>query len=109
MLDTLFGSRTAEMVFFYLLAYKKGYARRIASVFGMSLNSVQKQLLKFEKAGVLVSFLEGRTRIFQWNPRYPFLTELQALLEKAFQYLPEPEKSKYFKERTRPRRTGKPL
>ena len=109
MLNKLFGSITAEMIFYYMLTYKKGYARKISSVFNFSLNSVQKQLLKFEDAGIFVSFLEGRTRIFQWNPRYPFLSELQALLEKAYLYLPESEKSKYFKERTRPRRTGKPL
>ncbi len=109
MLEKIFGSRTAEMIFYYLMVYKKGYARKISSVLHVSLNPVQKQLLKFEEAGVLVSFLEGRTRIFQWNPRYPFLFELQALLEKAYQYLPESEKSKYFKERTRPRRTGKPI
>ena len=109
MLHKLFGSRTAEMVFYYMLIYKKGYARKISLVFDFSLNPVQKQLLKFEEAGILVSFLEGRTRVFQWNPRYPFLPELQALLEKAYQYLPESEKSKYFKQRTRPRRTGKPL
>ncbi len=108
MLRTLFGSRTAEMVFFFMLTYKKGYARKISTTFNISLTSVQKQLIKFEEAGVFVSFLEGRTRIFEWNPRYPFLSELQALIKKAFQYLPESEKSKYYKERTRPRRTGKP-
>ncbi len=108
MLNRLFGSKTAELVFYYMLVYQKGYARRISSVFKISLNPVQKQLLKFEEAGIFVSFLEGRTRVFQWNPRYPFLLELQALLEKAYQYYPESEKSKYFKERTRPRRTGKP-
>ena len=108
MLNTLFGSKTAEMILYYMLVYKKGYGRKIASIFGFSLNPVQKQLLKFETAGIFASFLEGRTRVFQWNPRYPFLSELQILLEKAYQYLPESDKSKYFKERTRPRRTGKP-
>ena len=108
MLNKLFGSRSAEWVLYYMLAYNKGYATGISSIFGVSLNAIQKQLIKFEEAGIFVSFLEGRTRIFMWNPRYPFLSELLALLQKAFQYLPEAEKSKYFKGRTRPRRTGKP-
>lgn len=108
MLSKLFGSRVAEFVLYYLCVYEKGYARKISTIFGVSLNAVQKQLMKFEEAGVLVSFLEGRTRIFRWNPRYPFLQELKALLEKALEYLPDSEKAKYFKERTRPRRTGKP-
>jgi len=109
MLNKLFGSRSAELVFYYLFVYEKGYATKISRLFGISLNTIQKQLIKFEEAGVLVSFLEGRTRVFRWNPRYPFLPELKALLEKALDYLPDSEKSKYFRERTRPRRTGKPV
>ena len=109
MLHKLFGSRTAELVLYYLCVYEKGYATKISKLFGISLNTVQKQLIKFEEAGIFVSFLEGRTRVFQWNPRSPFLEELKALLEKALTYLPDSEKAKYFKERTRPRRTGKPV
>ncbi len=109
MLSKLFGSRTAELILYYLFVYEKGYATKMSRQFGLSLNMVQKQLIKFEDAGILVSFLEGRTRVFQWNSRYPFLPELKALLEKALDYLPDSERSKYFRERTRPRRTGKPL
>ena len=109
MLNKLFGSRTAELVLYYLYVYEKGYPTKMAKVFGLSLNMVQNQLIKFEDAGILVSFLEGRTRVFRWNPRYPFLTELKVLLKKALDYLPDSERSKYFKERTRPRRTGKPI
>jgi hypothetical protein len=109
MLSKLFGSRTAELVLFYLSVYEKGYATKISKVFGLSLNPVQNQLIKFEEAGILVSFLEGRTRVFQWNLRYPFLTELKALLDRAFEYLPDTEKARYFRERTRPRRTRKPI
>lgn len=109
MLSKLFGSRTAELVFYYLCVYEKGYATKISGLFGLSLNAVQNQLIKFEEAGILVSFLEGRTRVFQWNPRYPFLSELKALLKKALVYLPDSDKSKYFRERTRPRRIGKPI
>jgi len=109
MLEKLFGSKSAEMLFYFMLVYEKGYARKISEVFGISLNSIQKQFLKFEEAGIFVSFLEGRTRVFQWNPRYPFLIELKALIRKSYEYLPDSEIEKYFKSRTRPRRTGKPL
>ncbi|MBT4289028.1 MAG: ArsR family transcriptional regulator [Deltaproteobacteria bacterium] len=109
MLNQLFGSRSAELIFYYMLVYNKGYARKVSSTFNLSLNAVQKQFLKFETAGIFVSFLEGRTRLFQWNPRYPFLKELKGLIQKAYDYLPESEKEKYFMTRTRPRRTAKPL
>ena len=98
MLNKLFGSRSAELIFYYMITYEKGYATRMSALFGFSLNTIQKQLIKFEEAGIFVSFLEGKTRVFKWNPRYPFLPELRSFLEKAFQSLPESEKSKYFKE-----------
>lgn len=108
MLNKLFGSVSAEKVFYYLLVNEKGYATRISDLFGLPLNAVQKQLIKFEEAGILISYLEGKTRIFTWNPRYPFLSELKALIDKAFQYLPDPEKTRYYQERASPQRTGKP-
>lgn len=30
---------------------------------------VQRQLERFERAGMLVSLIKGRTRLFTWNPR----------------------------------------
>lgn len=109
MIGKLFGSSTAEKVLFYLTAYQEGYASVIAKTFEIPLNMVQKQLVKFENASLLVSVLKGRTRVFCWNPRYPFLKEFKAFLEKAFEFIPEEEKEKYYRQRQRPRRTGKPL
>lgn len=108
MLNRLFGSRSAELVLYYLSLYEKGYATKISRLFGISLNTIQKQLIKFEDAGILVSFSEGRTKLYQWNPRYPFLAELRALLDKALDYLPDSEKLIFAQNRSRPRRTGKP-
>jgi hypothetical protein len=51
----------------------------------------------------------GRTRLYTWNPRYPFRRELRALLRKALDQLPASERKRYFTERRRPRRVGKPL
>ena len=63
----------------------------------------------FERAGALVSALKGRTRLYTWNPRYPFGPELRSLLAKALDLLPAAERRRYFAERRRPRRAGKPL
>ncbi|MGC1878796.1 MAG: hypothetical protein WA678_05420 [Rhabdochlamydiaceae bacterium] len=65
-----------------------------------------------DKVGsLLASFLEGRTRVFQWNPRYPFLKEIQNLAEKAYAFLPLNIQESRFqkKKRKRPGRSGKPL
>jgi hypothetical protein len=72
------------------------------------VNLVQRQLLRLEAGGVLVSRLQGRTRVFTWSSRFAFRAELSALLRRALDALPEAERRRYFTARTRPRRTRKP-
>ena len=57
---------------------------------------------------MLVSEQAGRTRLYAFNPKYPFLTELTGLLNKAVSFYPESEKERLFMNRRRPRRRGKP-
>jgi hypothetical protein len=52
----------------------------------------QSQLLKLEEAGILVSQLKGKTRMFTWNPRYPYLKELQALLNRMIEFMPKAQR-----------------
>lgn len=107
MLEKLFGSKTAERVLMYLFIFQEGYPTEISKVFSIPLNMIQKQLFKFEEGGMLVSRLRGKVRIYQWNPRYPFLNEVKKLLERNFEYLPEDIKERYYRQRTRPRRRDK--
>jgi hypothetical protein len=108
-LEGIFGNRTAEKVLLYLEQYREGYARSIAGTFeDVSVSMALAQLKRFEAAGLLVSQRRGRTLSFSWNPRYPFLGEVRALLQKALAALPEEERQRYFRERRRPRRSGKP-
>ena len=109
MLEAIFGNLTAERVLLFLHAYDEGYARQIADTFGTSLSVVQKQLHRLESGGVLVSRSMGRTRMFTWNPRYPFQAQLRQLLASAMEYLPDSEIKAYYRQRRRPRRAGKPL
>ena len=109
-LEGIFGNASAEKVLLYLERYEEGYATAIARTFdGLSLNMAQRQLDRFERAGALISTLKGRTRLYEWNPRYAFRDEIRALLAKALELLPEAERKRYFAERRRPRRAGKPL
>lgn len=107
MLEKLFGSKTAEIVLMYLFVFQEGYPTEISRIFSIPLNMIQKQLFKFEEGGMLVSRLRGKVRIYQWNPRYPFLNEVEKLLERNFEYLPEVIKERYYRQRTRPRRRDK--
>jgi len=109
MLSKLFGGCNAEKILMFMFVYGEGYARQISRIFDVAFDPVNKQLTKFEDAGILVSRMRGRTKLYTWNPRYPFLKELQALLEKAFEYTTPDEKKAYYTERTRPRKSDKPL
>ena len=109
MLEPILGSTSSERVLMYLLARREGYAREIARFFSTDLDPVQKQLTKLEAGGILVSRLAGRTRLFAFNPRYPMLDELRALLEKTLQFYPHDVRERLLMNRRRPRRSGKPL
>jgi hypothetical protein len=109
MLEAILGSSSSEKVLVFLVARDEGYAREIARFFSSDLGPVQKQLLKLEAGGVLVSRVAGRTRLFAFNPRYPMIDELKALLAAGVQFYPKDLRDRLTMNRRRPRRTGKPL
>lgn len=83
--------------------------REISDFFETSPAPILKQLEKLENGGVLFSHLAGRTRLYSFNPRYPFLNELKSLLDKALAFYPEDVRARLQESRRRPRRKGKPL
>lgn len=109
MIEVLLGSKNAERVLLYIFTRGEGYAREIASFYNTDLKPIQMQLDKFEKGGVLVSRSIGLTRPYEFNPRYPFLNELKALLEKALSFYPVKEQDELIMNRRRPRAKGKTL
>jgi hypothetical protein len=109
MLEPLLGSKNAERVLIFLLARQEGYAREIARFFETDPDSIQKQLVKFESGGVLVAKAVGKTRVYSFNPRYPFLKQLKGLLEKALTFYSDQDRDRLLMNRRRPRRRGKPL
>jgi DNA-binding transcriptional ArsR family regulator len=109
-LEVLFGGRAAARVLLFIENYGDGYASRIARTFGMPVSEVQKQLAKFERAGILVSRMVGTSRIYTWNPRDPALSGLRELLRQTLEEgIPEKTLQAYFRQRQRPRRKGKEL
>jgi len=108
-LEAIFGNRTAASVLLFLENYDSGHASRIAKAYGIQLFAVQKQLQKLEAAGVLVSRKVGRTRVFEFNPRNPVTERLRQFLAAELRALPQDITAEFFRERQRPRRSGKPL
>ena len=110
MFEALFGNSNIERILFFLLKNERSYATLLMKRFNCSISTIQNSLERLEKGGILVSFLEGKTRIYTFNPRYPFLFELKTLLDKAYECFPDALKTKYYEPivRTRPRKKGKP-
>lgn len=109
MYETLFGNAVAEKVLLYLANYGEGYINKIAQTYEVSPSQVQKQLVRLEAGGILVSQLTGNLRIFTFNPRLGIRKELIALLEKELDLMQKEVLQKFYRERRRPRRTGKAL
>jgi len=109
MLEPIFGSTNRERVLIFILAREQGYAREMARFFDTGLAPIQQQLENLEAGGVLVSQKIGKTLQYSFNPRYPFLFELKALLERTLDFYPADQRNPLLMNRRRPRRAGKPL
>ena len=108
-LDAVLGNRTAAVVLLFIENYGSGYSREISRTCDIPLSVVQDQLKKLEAAGVLISRTVGRTRVFEFNPRNPTAGRLRQFLSAELAALPNSVLQRYFRERRRPRRTGKRL
>ena len=108
-LEAALGNRTAAWTLLFLAAYGEGYANRIARTFGIAVSVVRDQLLRLEGEGALVSRHVGRSRVFEFNERNPTARNLRGFLRAELDLLTEDDLQRYFRQRQRPRRTGKRL
>ena len=95
-MEGLFGNPIIEKILFSLFVYGDAYPLGMARNFDEPVNRFQQQLKRLEDNSIVVSRLIGKVRLYTFNPRYPFLKELKALIEKAYGFLPEKEKEKYY-------------
>jgi hypothetical protein len=109
MLQPLLGSVNRERVLIYILTRGEAYGREVATYFEAALLGVQRQMEGLEAGGVLYSRQVGRTRLYGFNPRYAFLPELKALLDKVLTFYPVEERERLTMARKRPRRKDKPF
>ena len=109
MIEAIVGSTSAERVLAFLTARESGYAAEIAGTFATALSPIQKQLERMERDGLLINQQVGRTRVYRYNPRFPFVPDLQSLMEKVLQRYPEDMQEKLLYDRRRPRKKDKPL
>jgi DNA-binding transcriptional ArsR family regulator len=110
MLDKILGSKTAQKIFLHLYHYGETYPSAVARDFSISLGQVQRQFDRFEEAGIIISKLIGRTRVYKFNKKQgimikPFIEMVKIIYDS----IPLSEKEEIFHTRRRPRRRGKPV
>jgi len=84
MLDTLITSKTRIKLLlkFFLNSNSSSYLRGLESEFKESSNAIRLELNRFEKAGLLTSFIKGNKKMFHANTSHPLFLEIHNLLLK---------------------------
>ena len=96
-------------IMLHLVHYKEIYPSAVANDYKITLSGVQKQFARFEEAGILVSKLVGKTRIYSFNMKSKVAKTFYDLVKLYYDGLSIKDKEKIFSERRRPRRAGKPI
>lgn len=84
MLDSLITSKTRIKLLlkFFANSETTAYLRSLADEFGESTNSVRVELNRLADASLLISHDEGRTKVYQANPKHPLFNEVQSMVRK---------------------------
>jgi DNA-binding transcriptional ArsR family regulator len=109
MLDKILGSDTAMKIMLHLVHYGEIYPSAVAKDYQLSLSGVQKQFQRFEEAGILVSKLVGKSRVYLFNKKSPVVKPFIDLIKVYYDGLSLQDKEQIFGARRRPRRPGKPV
>ncbi len=109
MLDKILGSETAMKIMLHLIHYGEIYPTAVARDYEISVFGVQKQFQRFEDAGILVSKLVGKSRVYMFNKKSPVVKPFMELIKVYYDGLSMDDKEKIFAARRRPRRPGKPV
>lgn len=84
MLDSLITSKTRIKLLlkFFANPDTTAYLRSLAEEFDESTNSVRVELNRLADANLLTSRDEGRTKVYQANPKHPLFCEVQSMVRK---------------------------
>ncbi|MBA3237252.1 MAG: winged helix-turn-helix transcriptional regulator [Parachlamydiaceae bacterium] len=85
-----------ERILIFLFVNGKCYGTQLHRLLKVPLTPLQKALNRLEVGNIITSYYEGKTRLYQFNPAYPFMTELELLLKKAYTLLSAHDKKEYY-------------
>lgn len=95
MLDGICGNKNIQKILLFLFVNNKCYGAQLQRLLKTPLTSLQNALSRLEKGRIVVSYCEGKTKLYQLNPTYPLINELEQLLKKAYTLLSPQEKKIY--------------
>ena len=96
MLEVLCGNKNVQRILIFLFVNGKCYGTQLHRSLKTPLTPLQKALNRLENGGLITSYCEGKTRVYQFNPAYPLMNELEQLLKKAYTLLPAHIKKDYY-------------
>lgn len=96
MLEVLCGNKNIQRILIFLFVNGRCYGTQLHRALKTPLTPLQKALNRLEKGNLITSHYEGKTRLYQFNPSYPLMNELEQLLKKAYTLLPAHEKKDYY-------------
>ena len=96
MLEVLCGNKNVQRILIFLFVNGKCSGTQLHRSLKTPLTPLQKALTRLEKGSLITSYYEGKTRLYQFNPAYPLLNELEQLLKKAYTLLPAQAKKDYY-------------
>ncbi|MBK9255833.1 MAG: ArsR family transcriptional regulator [Saprospiraceae bacterium] len=84
MIETLISSKTRVKLLlkFFLNSNATAYLRGLESEFGDSSNGIRMELNRFEKAGMLSSFIQGNKKYFKANTEHPLFKDTHNIILK---------------------------
>jgi hypothetical protein len=84
MLDTLITSKTRIklLIRFFLNSNSSSYLRNLEADFHESTNAIRIELNRFEKAGLLISGMEGNRKVYRANSSHPLFQDITNIIKK---------------------------
>lgn len=95
MLKELCGNKNVEKILLFLFVNNKCYGAQLQRLLNTPLTSLQNAFSRLERGRLIFSYYEGKTKLYQLNPAYPLMSELEQLLKRAYTLLPPQQKKLY--------------
>lgn len=76
-------ARIKLLLKFFLNSSSTGYLRQLSSEFGESTNNIRVELNKLSKAGMLISYREGRNKVYKANTEHPLFNDIRNIVFKS--------------------------